>query len=74
MVESTDTGGPRFVRNAALARYIGVSPMTIYRWKRDPALDVPPALVIRGIEHNEVSKWEAWLRARAVSRVQKRAD
>ena len=71
MAESTDTGGPRFVRNAALARYIGVSPMTIYR---DPALDVPPALVIRGIEHNEVSKWEAWLRARAVSRVQKRAD
>ena len=61
----------RYVRNAELARYIGVSAMTIYRWKRDPGLETPPAAKINGIEHNDVDAWDAWFRARAVSHVQR---
>jgi hypothetical protein len=63
--------GRRYARNAALARYLGISNMTLYRWKRDAALDVPEAALINGIEHNNLDEWDSWLRARAVSHVKK---
>ena len=62
--------GPRYLRNCALARYIGVSTMSVWRWKRNPDLNVPPAAVINGVEYNDVTAWDAWLRSRAVSRIE----
>jgi len=62
----------RYLRNLALARYLGLSQMGLYRWKRDPALGTPPASIINGIEYNDVEAWDAWLRDRAVSMIKTR--
>ena len=63
----------RFARNTQTAEYIGVSVMTLWRWKRDPKLNFPPASVINGIERNNLDEIDAWMKARAVSRVKKNA-
>jgi len=65
--------GRKYARNAELARYLGISEMTLYRWKRDPALGVPPAFVVNGVERNDLSEWDCWLRARAISHIKERA-
>lgn len=65
------TGKRRYERNKGLANYIGVSTMSIHRWKRDPDLNTPPSSVVNGIEYNDLDDWDAWLKARAVSHVQK---
>ena len=57
----------RLVRNAGLSRYLNVSDMALWRWKRDSALACPPSFVIHEIEWNDLDEWDAWLRARAVS-------
>ena len=60
----------RPARNGKLARYIDVSRMTVHRWKRDARLKTPPPMVVNNIEYNDLDAWDAWLKARAVSRVQ----
>ena len=60
----------RYARNHALAAYIGVSVMTIRRWKADPALKTPPSMTINNISYNDLTKWDAWLKARAVSKLE----
>lgn len=62
--------GVRYVGNVALARYLNVAPMSVWRWKRDPDLNVPSAAVINGREYNDLDAWDAWLRSRAVSLVE----
>ena len=64
----------RPARNGALARYISVSRMTVHRWKRDPKLNTPPPMVVNDIEYNDLDAWDAWLKARAVSRVQRKSE
>jgi hypothetical protein len=44
--------------------------MTVHRWKHDPRLKTPPPMIINNIEYNDLDAWDAWLKARAVSRVQ----
>jgi hypothetical protein len=56
--------GRRYLTNAALARYLGVSTMTLWRWKHDPTLCVPSAIVIKGKDRNDLVEWENWLRTR----------
>ena len=41
--------GVRYVGNVALARYLNVAPMSIWRWKRNRELNVPSAAVINAI-------------------------
>lgn len=60
----------RPARNSALARYFNVSRMTVYRWKHDPSLATPEPMIVNGIEYNDLDAWDAWLKARAISRVQ----
>lgn len=56
---------PRWVRNKQLAEYLGVSGMSLWRWKRDPDLKFPPASSINGIEFNDLDEIDRWLRKRA---------
>jgi hypothetical protein len=64
MTARPEVTGRRYATNAALARYLGISTMTLWRWKNDPALDVPSAAVINGKERNDLVQWDRWLEAR----------
>jgi predicted DNA-binding transcriptional regulator AlpA len=57
----------RWVRNSELAKYLGVSKMTIWRFKHDLGFDFPPAAVINRIEFNDLDKVDAWMEARVQS-------
>ena len=46
-------------RNAQLAKYAGVSPMTVWRWKQMP--DFPPAAVVNGIEYRDLDAFDSWM-------------
>ncbi len=46
-----------------LARY-GISPMTRWRWERNPALSFPKPIIINGRKLWRLSDLEAWERAR----------
>ena len=59
----------RWVRNGELAKYLGVSKMTIWRFKHVPGFDFPPAAVINNIEFNDLDKVDAWMEARIPSKV-----
>jgi predicted DNA-binding transcriptional regulator AlpA len=56
----------RWVRNGELAKYLGVSKMTLWRFKNDPSLKFPPASVVNGIEFNDLDKVDPWMEARVV--------
>jgi transcriptional regulator with XRE-family HTH domain len=56
-----------WARNAQLAKYAGVSSMTIWRWKQIP--DFPKAAVINGIEYRNIAEFDNWM-----SRFIKRRD
>ena len=53
----------RWVRNGEL----GVSKMTVWRFKHVPGFDFPPAAVINNIEFNDLDKVDAWMKARVRS-------
>jgi predicted DNA-binding transcriptional regulator AlpA len=54
----------RFVRNAELMRCLGISKMTLWRFKNDPVLGFPKATAINGIEFNDLDEIYAWIKAR----------
>jgi hypothetical protein len=54
----------RYLTNKDLAAYAGVSQMTLWRWKRNPALNFPPAYLIGNIEHNDRLAFDRWMRKR----------
>lgn len=49
----------RWARNAQLAKYAGVSTMTLWRWKQMP--DFPPAAIINNTEYNDLDRFDAWM-------------
>jgi hypothetical protein len=61
-------GRGRWARNKATADYLNISVMTLWRWKRDPALGFPAAAVINDIEHNNLDLVDAWMESRVVDR------
>jgi hypothetical protein len=67
-ITSTGVGQSKWLRNTALAKYIGVSNMCLYRWKRDPKLDFPAATVVNGIEYNDIDAVNGWMKKRVVTR------
>ena len=67
-IASTGLGQGRWLRNVALAKYIGISYMTLWRWKLDPKLDFPAATVINGTEYNDIDAVDNWMRKRVVKR------
>jgi predicted DNA-binding transcriptional regulator AlpA len=52
----------RWARNGELAKYLGVSKMTIWRYKHEPSYDFPPAAKINNIEY--LDKVDLWMEAR----------
>lgn len=70
MAKQHSVEGGRWTRNKPTARYLGISDMTLWRWKRDSRLNFPPPSIIRGIEYNDLNLVDAWLRARAVSNIE----
>jgi hypothetical protein len=54
----------RWARNKRTSEYLCVSVMTLWRWKRDPKLNFPPAAVINGIEHNDLDAVDEWMHSR----------
>jgi len=68
-IQSTGAGHTsKWVRNGRLAKYLNISGMTLWRWKRDPALDFPKATVVNKIEYNDVDAVDRWMRQRVVKR------
>ena len=59
----------RWARNKDTAGYLGVSVMTLWRWKHDPTLGFPAATVINNIEHNDLDAVDRWMQSRAVTRI-----
>jgi excisionase family DNA binding protein len=51
----------RWLRNGELAKYLGISKMTLWRFKHDKSLKFPKASVKNGIEFNDVDKVDAWM-------------
>jgi hypothetical protein len=67
----TPAGGGRWARNAATARYLHISDMTLWRWKRDPKLGFPAAAVVNNIEYNNLNKIDDWMESNVVSQLNK---
>lgn len=59
---------PRWVRNAALARYLDVSAMCIWRWQRDASLNFPQPTRINNIDYTNLNEVDDWMRSRVVRR------
>ena len=62
-----ETGNQKWIRNSALAKHFGVSAMCLWRWKRDPSLNCPPAYEVNGIEWQDLDAWDRWMKARVVN-------
>jgi hypothetical protein len=59
----------RYLTNKALPEYAGVSQMTIWRWKKNPALNFPAAALIGEIEHNDRLAFDRWMKKRPTRRL-----
>lgn len=57
----------RWLRNGELAKYLGVSNMTVWRMKRNRTLRFPRASTIGNIEFNDIHRVDAWMKARVTS-------
>jgi predicted DNA-binding transcriptional regulator AlpA len=68
MRAATNPESRRWVRNGALAKYLGTTTMTVWRWRRNPAVNFPQASVINGIEYTDLQEVDEWMRARVVNR------
>lgn len=63
----------RFATNTKTAAYLGVSTMTLSRWKRDPARNFPePSVIGHGNELNDLDKVDAWMESNRLSRAKSR--
>ena len=56
----------KWLRNAALARYLGISKMALWKWQRNPDLGFPQPTVINDISYTDVDQIHAWMKARVV--------
>ena len=65
---------PRLSRNAPLARYLGVSAMTLWRWKRDPELNFPQPSVVNDIDYTDLNLVDEWLITRRVDRARQQDE
>jgi predicted DNA-binding transcriptional regulator AlpA len=59
----------RYATNKQTAEYLGVSTMTLCRWKRAPEIDFPsPSVIGGGNELNDLEKVDEWMKLHRVSR------
>ena len=51
----------RWLRNGALAKYLNVSKMTLWRWKHERGYNFTRATKIDSMEFNDLDKVDAWM-------------
>jgi len=63
-MSKTESG---WLGGAQAAAYLGVTPMTIWRWAHDPKLAFPASTVIHGRKYWSRDDIDAWMRSMAIS-------
>jgi hypothetical protein len=56
----------KWLRNAALARYLGISKMALWKWQRNSDLSFPQPTVVNGISYTDMDQVHKWMKARVV--------
>jgi predicted DNA-binding transcriptional regulator AlpA len=56
----------KWLRNVALARYLGISDMCLWKWQRNPDLGFPQPTRINDISYTDVDEINAWMKKRVV--------
>jgi predicted DNA-binding transcriptional regulator AlpA len=56
----------KWLRNAALARYLGISDMALWKWQRNPDLGFPQPTRINSISYTDMDEVDAWMKSRVV--------
>jgi predicted DNA-binding transcriptional regulator AlpA len=56
----------RWTRNAALARYLNVSAMCLWRWQRDPRMNFPKPVRINKYAYTDLADVDQWMKERVV--------
>ena len=64
-----DPTTPRWVRNAALARYLNISAMCLWRWQRDESLGFPQPSKVGKTSYTDLNDVDAWMKKRIVAKV-----
>lgn len=61
--------GGRLVGNSQIAKYLGVSHVTLWKWKNDPSMQFPAAgYRIKGREITSLDVIDDWLRDQAIKK------
>jgi predicted DNA-binding transcriptional regulator AlpA len=68
VTQRQDTVAPRWVRDTAVARYCDVSAVTIWRWRKNTALNFPKPALINRLPHTDLNEVDGWMKARIASR------
>jgi hypothetical protein len=58
---------PRWSRNSALARYLNISGMCLWRSQRDPEIGFPQPSTIKGVRYTDLNRIDEWMRSRVVN-------
>ena len=64
-MSKTESG---WLGGAQAAAYLGVTPMTIWRWTHDPKLAFPASTVIHGRKYWSRDDIDAWMRSMAIGK------
>lgn len=60
MASQSTAGAQKYLPAHMTARRLGVTPMTIYRWERDPASGFPAPVYFGRYKFHIISELEAW--------------
>ncbi|MHC2367449.1 putative DNA-binding transcriptional regulator AlpA [Bradyrhizobium diazoefficiens] len=60
---------PQWLRNGGVAKYFGVTKMTLWRWQQNPQLNFPKPSLINGIAYTRIDEIEKWMKTRVVKRI-----
>jgi hypothetical protein len=62
---------PRWARNAALAKYLNISGMCLWRWQRDAGIGFPQPTVIGTTSYTDLNVVDQWMRDRVATTLPK---
>jgi predicted DNA-binding transcriptional regulator AlpA len=68
---SREAGHQRFANVKDVAKYLGVTPMCLWRWRRNPELGFPQATEIGRTPRYDLNEIDQWMKQRVVDRSKK---